>query len=51
MQLEGANSNAIVVSTMAEAHAMINSELTKTNLLKDVKPKLSTSRKFKYAFN
>ncbi|KAI9366621.1 hypothetical protein BD770DRAFT_376640 [Pilaira anomala] len=36
IQLEGANSNAIVVSTMAEAHAMINSELTKTSLLKDV---------------
>ncbi|KAG2234556.1 hypothetical protein INT48_000459 [Thamnidium elegans] len=36
MQLEGASTNAIVVSTMAEAHALINSELTETKLLQDV---------------
>lgn len=36
MQLEGANTDAIVVSTMAEAHALIDSELTETKLLQDV---------------
>ncbi|GAA5816460.1 hypothetical protein MFLAVUS_009989 [Mucor flavus] len=36
MQLEGARTDAIVVSTMAEAHALINSELTEAKLLQDV---------------
>ncbi|KAI7864222.1 uncharacterized protein EV154DRAFT_534144 [Mucor mucedo] len=36
IQLEGAKTQAIVVSTMAEAQAMINSELTHSQLLQDV---------------
>ncbi|KAG1051753.1 hypothetical protein G6F43_006063 [Rhizopus delemar] len=36
IQLEGAKSDAIVVSTMAEADFMINSDLVKSQLLKEV---------------
>lgn len=37
IQLEGAKSNAIVVSTLAEAQLMINSELTENDILQDVR--------------
>ncbi|KAI9481190.1 MAG: hypothetical protein EXX96DRAFT_538411 [Benjaminiella poitrasii] len=36
IQLERAKTDAIVVSTLAEAYAMVNSELTRNDLLKDV---------------
>lgn len=36
IQLESAQTDAIVVSTMSEAYAMINSDLTSSGLLKQV---------------
>lgn len=47
IQLEGAKSNAIVVSTMAEAYTMVDSELTESGLLQDVRFKMWTSLQLK----